>query len=219
MPKKRPSKFVSNNLFSRCGGIRNRHLDTGITAYLLSICCTAALEIQSVHDYNHSTLADRLLDASTIPDHTAHRHSPSVHFWQNQDFPFPWFSRTTNNSSFVSVESSRTKFCKQKCKILIRSSLCSTELRHALKLNIFQIANKWPTIGLHFLLTYRSFFCRLCNIIFVPVEGISWQPLRVFRLDALLSAILALQLPCAARAVCTALSARVLAGASRSRSA
>ena len=53
----------------------------------------------------------------------------------------------------------------------------------------------------------------------MPVKGISWQPLRVFRLDALLSAILALQLPCAARAVCTALSARVLAGTSRSRSA
>ena len=53
----------------------------------------------------------------------------------------------------------------------------------------------------------------------MPVKGISWQPLRVFRLDALLSAILALQLLCAARAVCTALSARVLAGTSRSRSA
>ena len=101
-------------------------VDTGITAYLLSICCTAALEIQSVHDYNHSTLAGRLLDASTIPDHIAHRHSPSVHFWQNQDFLFPWFSRTINNSSFVSAESSRTKFCKQKCKVLIRSSLCSS---------------------------------------------------------------------------------------------
>ena len=126
LPKKRPSKFISNNLFSRCWGIRNRHLDTGITAYLLSICCTAALEIQSVHDYNHSTPACHLLDPSTIPDHTAHRHSPSVHFWKNQDFPFPWFSRTTNNSSFVSAESSRTKFCKQKCKILISSSLCSS---------------------------------------------------------------------------------------------
>ena len=43
--------------------------------------------------------------------------------------------------------------------------------------------------------------------------------MRVFRLDALLSAILALQLPCAVRAVCTALSACVLAGASRSHSA
>ena len=53
----------------------------------------------------------------------------------------------------------------------------------------------------------------------MPVKGISWQPLRVFRLDALLSAILALQLLCAAKAVCTALSARVLAGTSRSCSA
>ena len=53
----------------------------------------------------------------------------------------------------------------------------------------------------------------------MPVKGISWQPLRVFRLDALLSAILALQLPCAARAVCTALLACVFAGTSRSRSA
>ena len=43
--------------------------------------------------------------------------------------------------------------------------------------------------------------------------------MRVFRLDALLSAILAPQLPCAVRAVCTALSACVLSGASRSRSA
>ena len=53
----------------------------------------------------------------------------------------------------------------------------------------------------------------------MPVKGISWQPLRVFRLDALLSAILALQLLCAAKTVCTALSARVLAGTSRSCSA
>ena len=113
------------------------------------------------------------LDASTIPDHPAHRHSPSVHFWQDQDFPFPWFSRTTNNSSFVSAESSRTKFCKQKCTILKVESLF--KLRHVLKLNIFQIANKWKTIGLHFLLTYPYFFCRLCNIIFVPVKGISWR--------------------------------------------
>ena len=52
----------------------------------------------------------------------------------------------------------------------------------------------------------------------MPVKGSSWQPLRVFRLDALLSAILALQLFCAARAVCTAFSARVLAGTSRSYS-
>ena len=52
----------------------------------------------------------------------------------------------------------------------------------------------------------------------MPVKGTSWQPLRVFRLDALLSAILALQLLCATRAVCTALSVRVLAGTSRSRS-
>ena len=50
----------------------------------------------------------------------------------------------------------------------------------------------------------------------MPVKGSSWQPLRVFCLDALLSATLALQLLCAARAVCTALSARVLAGTSRS---
>ena len=50
----------------------------------------------------------------------------------------------------------------------------------------------------------------------MPVKGSSWQPLRVFRLDALLSALLVLQLLCAARAVCTALSARVLAGTSRS---
>ena len=65
---------------------------------------------------------------------------------------------------------------------------------------------------------FSYFFCRLCNIIFdfVLVKGISWQPLRIFCLDALLSAILALQLLCATRAVCTALSARVLAGTSRS---
>ena len=50
----------------------------------------------------------------------------------------------------------------------------------------------------------------------MPVKGTSWQPLCVFRVDDLLSAILALQLLCAARAVCTALSARVLAGTSRS---
>ena len=50
-------------------------------------------------------------------------------------------------------------------------------------------------------------------------QGISWQPLRVFRLDTLLSATLALQLLCAAIAVCAALSARILTGTSRSRSA